>query len=68
MHESEVKKMIKVISTEQIENFEMYLDERRELMQMDITPADKVYYDGLIKSIELLGFDYVIKEDKHKLF
>ena len=60
--------MNKVITHEQIEKLERYLDERKEINEMCILPADMVYYNGMITAIQLLGFDYIIKDDKHNLF
>lgn len=61
--------MNKVIITHgKLKKFEKYIDERKEIVEMNISPADKVYYEGMLKAIELLGFDYTIKDGKHKLF
>ena len=60
--------MNKVITNEQIEKLERYLDERKEIIEMNISPADKIYYNGMITAIQLLGFDYTVNNDKHNLF
>lgn len=61
--------MNRTITNDQIENVEMYLDERLEIFKsVTANPTDKVYYDGLIKAISLFGFDYMIRNGKHVLF
>ena len=59
--------MKKVITEEQIERLKSYLDERKEIIEMNISPADKIYYNGMITAIRLLGFDYIVIDDKHNL-
>lgn len=41
-----------------------YLDERKEIMKFG-NPANKVYYDGMIHAIRILGMDVIFKEGKH---
>ncbi len=41
-----------------------YLDERKDIMSIG-NPADKVYYDGMIHTIQILGMDIIIKNGKH---
>lgn len=41
-----------------------YLDERKEIIGFG-NPADKVYYDGMIHAIQILGMDAIFKEGKH---
>lgn len=42
-----------------------YLNERKEIMDRFRNPADKVYYEGMIHAIQILGMDVVFKEGKH---
>ena len=60
--------MNKVITHEQIEKLEKYIDERKEIVETYMSPVDKAYFYGMIKAIELLGFDCISYNGIHKIF
>lgn len=53
-----------------IKSTEEWLDERWTIMNMENPPliADETYYNGAVKAIEMLGYDWVRdKNGKHNI-
>lgn len=52
-----------------MERIQEALNDRYSFIQQDERPADKVYYEGMLKSIELMGLTWERKENgKHHIY
>ena len=54
-----------------IKSTEEWLNDRWDIMNMENPPrpADKAYYNGAVKAVEMLGYDWTRDKDgKHRLF
>ena len=52
-----------------VERIQEALDDRYAFIQQDERPADKVYYEGQLKAIELMGLTWERKENgKHFIY
>jgi hypothetical protein len=47
---------------------EQWLDDRWGILEMTNSPADKAYYEGALKAVQFLGFDWKREDGKHKIF
>lgn len=47
---------------------EEWLDERFSIISMTNSPSDKAYYEGAIRAIEFMGFDWRRENGKHTIF